>query len=151
MATRAERELGASAMAARLLVHARRWSLKSVKSKSLPLLSGRRLAGALVQGPGVSSRQTRRLNSLNRLTDLTDWSLKWGDLRRQRCVRRRPEECNLPSGALNIDDAAMYTSALAVGGWFDVCVYPLTVSWRSRLRVCAPVPSRLLEWVPACI
>ena len=30
-------------------------------------VSGRRLAGALVLGPGVSSRQTRRLNSLNSL------------------------------------------------------------------------------------
>ena len=30
-------------------------------------VSGRRLAGALVLGPGVSSWQTRRLNSLNSL------------------------------------------------------------------------------------
>jgi len=31
-------------------------------------MSGRRLAGALVLGPGVASWQTRRLNSLNRYT-----------------------------------------------------------------------------------
>ena len=33
-------------------------------------VSGRRLAGALVLGPGVSSWQTRRLNSLNSLNSL---------------------------------------------------------------------------------
>ena len=44
-----------------------RIGLESMREYALGSMRGRRLADALVQGAGVSSRQTRRLNSLNSL------------------------------------------------------------------------------------